>query len=76
MQWLRLGADADYRPGIAGPRIGLAVPQLAVETDAAKLAGDRQAAQKHFRGLLKVAERGDKPGRQELAEARSEMKAE
>jgi tetratricopeptide (TPR) repeat protein len=43
---------------------------------AAKLAGDRQAAQKHFRGLLKVAERGDKPGRQELAEARSDTKAE
>ena len=40
--------------------------------EAAKLAGDRQTAQKYFQELLKVAERADKPGRQELAEARSE----
>jgi tetratricopeptide (TPR) repeat protein len=39
--------------------------------EAAKLAGDRQTAQKYFRQLLRVAERADKPGRQELAEARS-----
>lgn len=39
--------------------------------EAAKLVGDRQTAQTHFRELLKVAERGDKPGRPELAEARS-----
>jgi tetratricopeptide (TPR) repeat protein len=44
--------------------------------EAAKLAGDRQKAQTHFRELLKVAERGDKPGRQELAEARTEVKLE
>jgi tetratricopeptide (TPR) repeat protein len=42
--------------------------------EAAKLAGNRQAAQTHFRELLKVAERADKPGRQELAEARTELK--
>ena len=42
--------------------------------EAAKLAGDRKVAQKHFQELLKVAERGDKPGRQELAEARTELK--
>src|SRR5712671_6383639 len=42
--------------------------------EAAKLAGDRQAAQKYFRELLKVAERADKPGRAELAEARSESR--
>lgn len=39
--------------------------------DAAKLAGDRATAQKYFRKLLKVAERADKPGRREMAEARS-----
>jgi tetratricopeptide (TPR) repeat protein len=44
--------------------------------EAAKLAGNRQTAQKHFRELLKVTERGDKPGRQELAEARTETKLE
>lgn len=38
---------------------------------AAKLAGDRATAQTYFRKLLKVAERADKPERQELAEARS-----
>ena len=42
--------------------------------EAAKLAGNQQAAQTHFRELLKVAERADKPGRQELAEARTELK--
>ncbi|HXA85433.1 MAG TPA: hypothetical protein VNZ47_10175 [Candidatus Dormibacteraeota bacterium] len=42
--------------------------------EAAKLAGDRQTAQKYFRQLLKVAERADKPGRPELAEARSESR--
>jgi tetratricopeptide (TPR) repeat protein len=44
--------------------------------EAAKLAGNREAAQTHFRELLKVAERADKPGRQELAEARNELKLE
>jgi hypothetical protein len=44
--------------------------------EAAKLAGDRQKAQKHFQELLKVAERADKPGRQELAEARAEARLE
>jgi hypothetical protein len=44
--------------------------------EAAKLAGNREAAQTHFRELLKVAERADKPGRQELAEARTELKLE
>ncbi|MCU1220948.1 MAG: hypothetical protein JWN42_2145 [Candidatus Angelobacter sp.] len=44
--------------------------------EAAKLAGDRQTAQKYFRQLLKVAERADKPGRQELAEALREAKPE
>lgn len=38
---------------------------------AAKLAGDRATAQTYFRRLLKVAERADKPERQELAEARN-----
>jgi tetratricopeptide (TPR) repeat protein len=42
--------------------------------EAAKLAGNREAAQAHFRELLKVAERADNPGRQELAEARTELK--
>jgi hypothetical protein len=42
--------------------------------EAAKLAGKRQTAQAHFQELLKVAEHGDKPGRQELAEARTELK--
>src|SRR5205085_521500 len=42
MQGLRLSRDADHRPGVRGPRIRLAVPQLAVETDAAELPGDRQ----------------------------------
>jgi tetratricopeptide (TPR) repeat protein len=44
--------------------------------EAAKLAGDRQTAQKYFRQLLKVAERADKPERQELAEALREAKPE
>jgi len=42
--------------------------------EAAKLAGDHQTAQTYFRQLLKVAERADKPGRPELAEARSESR--
>jgi tetratricopeptide (TPR) repeat protein len=42
--------------------------------EASKLAGDRVKAQTYFRELLKVAERADKPGRQELAEARSESR--
>ncbi|HEY4677503.1 MAG TPA: hypothetical protein VIJ01_10095 [Candidatus Angelobacter sp.] len=42
--------------------------------EAAKLAGNRQTAQTHFQELLKVAEHGDKPERQELAEARTELK--
>jgi hypothetical protein len=41
-------------------------------SESAKLAGDRQIARTYFRELLKVAERADKPGREELAEARSE----
>ena len=40
--------------------------------ESAKLVGNRQTAQKYFRELLKVTERADRPGRQELAEARSE----
>jgi hypothetical protein len=44
--------------------------------EAAKLVGDRPAAHKYFRELLKVAERADKPGRPELAEARSEARPE
>ena len=42
--------------------------------EAAKLTGTRVAAQAHFRELLKVAEHGDNPGRQELVEARTELK--
>jgi hypothetical protein len=42
--------------------------------EAAKLSGNREAAQAYFRDLLTVAERADKPGRQELAEARSEAR--
>ncbi|HWX56226.1 MAG TPA: hypothetical protein VN176_16675 [Verrucomicrobiae bacterium] len=44
--------------------------------EAAKLAGDRKAEQTYFRQLLKVAERADKPARQEVAEARSETRLE
>jgi len=40
--------------------------------EAANLAGDRAAAKKYFRELVKVAERADQPGREELAEARRE----
>jgi len=39
--------------------------------EAAKLAGDRHTAQTYFQKLLKASARGDKPGRQELAEALS-----
>lgn len=42
--------------------------------EAAKRAGNRQTAQTHFQELLKVAETGDKPGRQELAEAHTALK--
>jgi tetratricopeptide (TPR) repeat protein len=44
--------------------------------EAAKQAGDHQTAQTYFQKLLKVAERADKPGRPELAEARSETQPE
>jgi hypothetical protein len=44
--------------------------------EAAKLAGDRHTAQTYFQKLLKVAARGDKPGRQELAEALSAAQPE
>ena len=44
--------------------------------EAAKLAGDRHTAQTYFQELLKVAARGDKPGRQELAEALSAAQPE
>ncbi len=44
--------------------------------EAAKLAGDKLTAQTYFRRLLKVAERADRPVRQELAEARSGAQAE
>lgn len=42
--------------------------------EAAKQAGDRQMAQTYFQKLLKVTEHADKPGRKELAEARSETR--
>jgi tetratricopeptide (TPR) repeat protein len=44
--------------------------------EAAKLAGDRHMAQTYFQKLLEVAARGDKPGRQELAEALSAAQPE
>ena len=31
MQGLRLGGDADHRPGRSGPEVRFAIPQLAVE---------------------------------------------
>jgi tetratricopeptide (TPR) repeat protein len=37
---------------------------------AARLAGDREAAQRYYNQLLKICERADKPGRPELDEAR------
>ena len=37
---------------------------------AASLAGDRAAARRYYAQLLKICERGDKPGRSELAAAR------
>jgi hypothetical protein len=37
---------------------------------AARLAGDVAAARTHYVELLKICERGDSPGRPELAEAR------
>jgi Tfp pilus assembly protein PilF len=36
---------------------------------AAQLNGSRETSQKYFRDLLKVCDRGDKPGRAEIAEA-------
>jgi hypothetical protein len=39
---------------------------------AAKLVGDRSTAQTYFKKLLTIAEPADKPGREELAEARRE----
>jgi tetratricopeptide (TPR) repeat protein len=44
--------------------------------EAAKLAGDHQTALSYFQKLLKVAERADKPERQEIAEARTEGRLE
>jgi hypothetical protein len=44
--------------------------------EAAKLTGDRQTEQTYLRQLLKITERADKPERQELAEARSEVQPE
>jgi tetratricopeptide (TPR) repeat protein len=44
--------------------------------EAARLAGDRQTEQTYLRQLLKVTERADKPGRQELTEARGEVQPE
>jgi tetratricopeptide (TPR) repeat protein len=44
--------------------------------EAAKLAGDRHTAQTYFQKLLKVAARGDTPGRRELAEALSAAQPE
>ena len=38
---------------------------------AAALAGDRDRARAHYAALLKICERGDKPGRPELQEART-----
>ncbi|HMH15035.1 MAG TPA: hypothetical protein VK578_18185 [Edaphobacter sp.] len=43
--------------------------------EAAKLAGDRQTAQAYFQKLLKVTEHADEPGRQEVAEAHSEVRS-
>ena len=37
---------------------------------AAQLSGSRDTSQKYFRELLKVCDRGDKPGRVEIVEAR------
>jgi tetratricopeptide (TPR) repeat protein len=44
--------------------------------EAAKLSGDRPTARTYFQQLLRIAERADKPGRQELAEAGSETRPE
>ncbi len=43
--------------------------------EGAKLSGHRPEAKMYFQKLLKVADRGDQPGRRELAEARSEAGA-
>jgi tetratricopeptide (TPR) repeat protein len=42
--------------------------------EAAKQAGDPQTAQTYFQKLLKITVHADKPGRQELAEARSQTR--
>src|SRR5205823_2207006 len=42
MQGLRLGGEADHRPRSSGPKVSLAIPQLAIEAQAAELACDRQ----------------------------------
>jgi tetratricopeptide (TPR) repeat protein len=44
--------------------------------EAARLGGDRQTEQIYFKKLLKIAERADQPGRQELAEAHHEIHPE
>ncbi len=44
--------------------------------EAARLGGDRQTEQIYFKKLLKIAERADQPGRQELAEAHREIHPE
>ena len=44
--------------------------------EAAKRAGNHPTAQTYFQKLLKVTEHADKPGRQELAEARSQTRPE
>jgi hypothetical protein len=42
--------------------------------EAAKRAGDHRTAQTYFQKLLTVTQPSDQPGRQELAEARSETR--
>jgi Tfp pilus assembly protein PilF len=42
---------------------------------AARLAGDRETAQRYYNQLLKICERADKPGRPELDEARKAITA-
>ena len=44
--------------------------------EAARLGGDRQTEQIYFKKLLKIAERADQPGRQELAEAHHDIQPE
>jgi hypothetical protein len=47
-------------------------PALNGAAHAAQLSGNRDASQPYFRELLKVCVRADKPGRPEIAEARSQ----